>query len=163
MPPSPVPRPSIHPPTHAPPAGVHPVRVWLSFTASHLCSEKHHQRALPLKKKINRCRVRCVGVAPRADMFTALLLRRNYLLWRCALVCERLRCEPWRPWGWGDSHTTDKAQATATFLRSRRPRHNQRRVFSGEFTAPVPVPVPVGLWFSESHERHDARTSLYYP
>ena len=19
---------------------------------------------------------------------------------RCALVCERLRCEPWRPWGW---------------------------------------------------------------
>ena len=20
------------------------------------------------------------------------------VLWRCALVCERLRCEPWRPW-----------------------------------------------------------------
>jgi len=27
-------------------------------------------------------------------------LRRKYLVWRCALVCERLRCEPWRPWGW---------------------------------------------------------------
>ena len=27
--------------------------------------------------------------------FTALLLRRKYLLLRCALVCERLRCEPW--------------------------------------------------------------------
>ena len=24
--------------------------------------------------------------------FTALLLRRKYLLWRCALACERLRC-----------------------------------------------------------------------
>jgi len=33
--------------------------------------------------------------------FTALLLTRKYVLWRCALVCERLRCEPWRPWGWG--------------------------------------------------------------
>ena len=22
---------------------------------------------------------------------------------RCALVCERLRCEPWRPWGWGET------------------------------------------------------------
>jgi len=21
----------------------------------------------------------------------------------CALVCERLRCEPWRPWGWGET------------------------------------------------------------
>ena len=35
-------------------------------------------------------------------MFTALLLRRKYVLWRCALVCERLRYEPWRPWGWGE-------------------------------------------------------------
>ena len=35
------------------------------------------------------------------QLFTALLLRRKYLLWRCALACERLRCEPWRPWGWG--------------------------------------------------------------
>ena len=26
-----------------------------------------------------------------------------YLGWRCALVCERLRCEPWRPWGWGET------------------------------------------------------------
>ena len=26
-----------------------------------------------------------------------LLLRRKYVLWRCALVYERLRCEPWRP------------------------------------------------------------------
>ena len=34
-------------------------------------------------------------------LFTALLLRRKYLLWRYALACERLRCEPWRPWGWG--------------------------------------------------------------
>ena len=23
--------------------------------------------------------------------------------WRYALVCERLRCEPWRPWGWGET------------------------------------------------------------
>ena len=30
------------------------------------------------------------------------LLRRKYVLWRCALVCERLRCEPWRPWAPGD-------------------------------------------------------------
>ena len=37
----------------------------------------------------------------RVHTFTALLLRRKYLLWRCALACERLRCEPWRPWGWG--------------------------------------------------------------
>ena len=42
-----------------------------------------------------------VGVASelarirRATLFTALLLRRKYLLWRCALACERLRCEPW--------------------------------------------------------------------
>ena len=34
-------------------------------------------------------------------VLTALLLRRKYLLWRCATACERLRCEPWRPWGWG--------------------------------------------------------------
>ena len=32
-----------------------------------------------------------------------LLLRRKYVRWRCALVCERLRCEPWRPWGWGET------------------------------------------------------------
>ena len=37
-------------------------------------------------------------------MFTALLLEENtsyvlQVLWRCALACERLRCEPWRPWG----------------------------------------------------------------
>ena len=24
-------------------------------------------------------------------------VRRKYVLWRYALVCERLRCEPWRP------------------------------------------------------------------
>ena len=24
-------------------------------------------------------------------------MRRKYVLWRYALVCERLRCEPWRP------------------------------------------------------------------
>ena len=36
-------------------------------------------------------------------LFTALLLRRKYVLWRCALVCERLRCEPWRPWEWGET------------------------------------------------------------
>ena len=33
--------------------------------------------------------------------FAALLLRRRFIAWRCALVCERLRCEPWTPWGWG--------------------------------------------------------------
>ena len=38
---------------------------------------------------------------------TALLLRRKYLLWRYALACERLRCEPWRPWGWG-SHKSGR-------------------------------------------------------
>ena len=27
-------------------------------------------------------------------------MRRKYVGWRYALVCERLRCEPWRPWGW---------------------------------------------------------------
>ena len=30
----------------------------------------------------------------RAVVFTALLLTRKYVLWRYALVCERLRCEP---------------------------------------------------------------------
>ena len=25
----------------------------------------------------------------------SLVMRRKYVLWRCALVCERLRCEPW--------------------------------------------------------------------
>ena len=50
-----------------------------------------------------------VGVASelarirRATLFTALLLRRKYLLWRYALACERLRCEPWRPWEWGET------------------------------------------------------------
>jgi len=29
---------------------------------------------------------------PSSTSFTALLLRRKYLLWRCALACERLRC-----------------------------------------------------------------------
>ena len=37
-------------------------------------------------------------------LFTALFFRRKYLLWRCALVCERLRCEPWRPLGMGGDH-----------------------------------------------------------
>ena len=32
-----------------------------------------------------------------------LLLTRKYVLWRFALVYERLRCEPWRPWGWGET------------------------------------------------------------
>ena len=41
------------------------------------------------------------------QLFTALLLSEKkileYVLWRFALVCERLRCEPWRPWGWGET------------------------------------------------------------
>ena len=37
-------------------------------------------------------------------MFTALLLRRKYLLWRCALACERLRCEPWEALGMGGDY-----------------------------------------------------------
>ena len=36
----------------------------------------------------------------------------------CALVCERLRCEPWRPWGWGET--------------TRRPRRPARRGESGK-------------------------------
>jgi len=35
-------------------------------------------------------------------------LRRKYVLWRCALVCERLRCEPWRPWEWVHSLVIEK-------------------------------------------------------
>ena len=35
--------------------------------------------------------------------FHSLVMRRKYLPWRYALVCERLRCEPWRPWGWGET------------------------------------------------------------
>ena len=45
--------------------------------------------------------VQLVIKKPGSGRFTALLLRRKYLLWRYALACERLRCEPWRPWGWG--------------------------------------------------------------
>ena len=50
------------------------------------------------------CRLSRVGAAPPhgaparfsgrgagGASFTALLLRRKYLLWRCALVCDRLR------------------------------------------------------------------------
>jgi hypothetical protein len=33
----------------------------------------------------------------------SLVMRRKYVLRRCALVCERLRCEPWRPWEWGET------------------------------------------------------------
>ena len=40
-------------------------------------------RALPEAVPYSRCGRRRSG-------FTALLLRRKYLLWRCALVCERL-------------------------------------------------------------------------
>ena len=43
-------------------------------------------------------RVGLVHQTASQGQFTAL--RRKCLLWRCALVCERLRCEPWRPWGW---------------------------------------------------------------
>ena len=32
----------------------------------------------------------------QARTIPALLLRRKYVLWRCGLACERLRCEPWR-------------------------------------------------------------------
>ena len=35
--------------------------------------------------------------------FHSLVMRRKYVVWRCALVCERLRCEPWRPWEWGET------------------------------------------------------------
>jgi len=45
------------------------------------------------------------------------ILRRKYLLWRCALVCERLRCEPWRPWERGDTHKN-----TSTHLFTKQPR-----------------------------------------
>ena len=47
------------------------------------------------------CPCICPLTSLHVSMFTALLLRRKYLLSRCALACERLRCEPWRPWGWG--------------------------------------------------------------
>ena len=40
---------------------------------------------------------------PDGAVFTGLVMRRNYVLWRCALVCEKLRCESWRPWGWGET------------------------------------------------------------
>ena len=38
--------------------------------------------------------------------FTALLLRRKYVVWRCALVYERLIevRALWRPWGWGGDY-----------------------------------------------------------
>jgi len=38
---------------------------------------------------------------PRRPLLVhSLVMRRKYVQWRYALVCERLRCEPWRPWGW---------------------------------------------------------------
>ena len=36
-----------------------------------------------------------------------------YVIWRCALVCERLRCEPWRPWGWGETTRGPRARRPA--------------------------------------------------
>ena len=44
-----------------------------------------------------------------ATAFTHLLLRRKYVPWRCALVYERLRCEPWKPWG-------DYPRASQTYI-----------------------------------------------
>ena len=42
-----------------------------------------------------------------------LLLTRKYVLWRFALVYERLRCEPWRPWGWGETTRRPRKKARA--------------------------------------------------
>ena len=47
------------------------------------------------KKRPTRCS-RALGVR----CLTALQVLQ---VSRCALVCERLRCEPWRPWGWGET------------------------------------------------------------
>jgi hypothetical protein len=47
-------------------------------------------------------------------LFTALFFRRKYLLWRCALVCERLRCEPWRPWGFTAQACAAKSRRAAS-------------------------------------------------
>ena len=70
--------------------------------------------------------------------FTALLLRRKYVLWRCALVCERLRCEPWRPWGWGE-----------TTPGPRRPSRRGSQLLAQLFT---PDSQAAGAW--ASHHRH---------
>jgi len=59
-----------------------------------------------------RVRVRAYGAAlcvvtlpleSNSARVHSLVMRRKYVLWRCALVYERLRCEPWRPWGWGET------------------------------------------------------------
>jgi len=50
--------------------------------------------SLVMRRKYVIWRYALVCERLRCEQLTALLLRRKYLLWRCALVCERLRCEP---------------------------------------------------------------------
>ena len=44
---------------------------------------------------------------------TLLLRKKKYVPWRCALVYEWLRCEPWRPWGWGETTRGPRRPARA--------------------------------------------------
>ena len=51
----------------------------------------------PLKARFSCWALRLpAGLEGPRDSQT-LLSTRKYVLWRFALVCERLRCEPWRP------------------------------------------------------------------
>ena len=75
--------------------------------------EEHDLARLATAVKLKRLSLQTLPGARVRTLFTALLLRRKYLLWRCALACERLRCEPWRPWGWGGTPRGLRRQARA--------------------------------------------------
>ena len=69
-------------------------------TALHHTSGGRHSDAPPVALRRVRSTTR---ICARDHGFHSLVMRRKYVLWRYALVCERLRCEPWRPWGWGET------------------------------------------------------------
>ena len=53
------------------------------------------------------CRPRPFLLAARQQagrLVHSLVVRRRDVPWRCALLCERLRCEPWRPLGMGGDY-----------------------------------------------------------
>ena len=89
-------------------------------------------------------------------------MRRKYVLWRYALVCERLRCEPWRPWGWGETTRGPRRPA----------RNSQPLSLCGRRgrTSATPAPSPPDdarrnltehhYYLNELRERHSAAPPL---
>ena len=56
------------------------------------------ERAASSNTALSRCLGATATATEAVTLVHSLVIEKKIPPWRCALACERLRCEPWRPW-----------------------------------------------------------------